>query len=199
MLTVPDAYSFSHLLGLFAAGGGYDAEQQRLSLRFGQAAPFVVSGAVASLVLTAPGRPVRWALSVPDRADVLSCAWSEWERLLPAALLRREEHACAGCLLGPGHRALAEREPHAFVRGLLEAGGRRVVNRGVRRRRDGTSVEYAYPRYLFTSADALARGLLCAGCEQIGVRWTQSRPRTISVAERTSIELLDSFVGEPVA
>lgn len=197
MLTVPDAYSFSHLLGLVAAGGSFDVAGQRLVLRFGAAAPFVVSGAVASLVLTAPGRPVRWART-RDGADVLSCAWDGWAQLLPCALLGAVR-PCPGCALGPAHRALVEREPHAFVRGLLELGGARVVNRTVREATDGSPLAYAYPRYLFTSGDEVARASLCSGCERIGVRWTQSRPRTISVAERESVALLDSFVGEPVA
>jgi hypothetical protein len=36
--------------------------------------------------------------------------------------------------------------------------------------------------------------LLGLYCERLGIRWTQSNPRNISVSHRTSVALLDSFV-----
>ena len=39
------------------------------------------------------------------------------------------------------------------------------------------------------------RGLFCASCEQLGIRWTQSSYKNISVADRRSVAILDSFVG----
>jgi hypothetical protein len=38
------------------------------------------------------------------------------------------------------------------------------------------------------------RGLFCEYCERLGIRWTQSNPRNISVSHRRSVALLDSFV-----
>lgn len=81
-----------------------------------------------------------------------------------------------------------------FLRGLIHSDGSRTINRfsvalaGERR-------EYAYPRYFFTNLSADIRGLFCATCERVGVRWTQSSFKNISVADRRSVELLDSFVG----
>jgi hypothetical protein len=37
--------------------------------------------------------------------------------------------------------------------------------------------------------------LFCEYRERLGIRWTQSNPRNISVSHRPSVELLDSFVG----
>ena len=39
------------------------------------------------------------------------------------------------------------------------------------------------------------RGLFCATCEQVGIRWTQSNHRNISVSHRHSVALLDEHVG----
>jgi hypothetical protein len=39
------------------------------------------------------------------------------------------------------------------------------------------------------------RGLFCAACDRVGVRWTQSNRRNISVSHRASVALLDEHVG----
>jgi hypothetical protein len=39
------------------------------------------------------------------------------------------------------------------------------------------------------------RGLFCEYCERLGIRWTQSNHRNISVSHRHSVALLDEFVG----
>jgi hypothetical protein len=38
------------------------------------------------------------------------------------------------------------------------------------------------------------RGLFCEYCERLGIRWTRSNPRNISVSHRDSVALLYSFV-----
>jgi len=52
------------------------------------------------------------------------------------------------------------------------------------------------PRYLFSNLSADIRGLYCESCEQLGIRWTRSNHRNISVAHRHSVAVLDSFIGE---
>jgi hypothetical protein len=38
------------------------------------------------------------------------------------------------------------------------------------------------------------RGLFCEYCERLGIRWTQSNPRNISISHRASVARVDSFV-----
>ena len=59
----------------------------------------------------------------------------------------------------------------------------------------GRVAEYAYPRYFFSNLSADIRGLFCESCERLGLRWTQSNPRNISVSHRASVALLDEHVG----
>jgi hypothetical protein len=59
----------------------------------------------------------------------------------------------------------------------------------------GRVAEYAYPRYFFSNLSADIRALFCEYCERLGIRWTQSNHRNISVAQRRSVELLDEFIG----
>lgn len=91
-------------------------------------------------------------------------------------------------------QAIVDRFAAPFLRGLIHSDGSRTINRFsvglVTGRR-----EYAYPRYFFTNLSAEIRDLFCASCERVGIRWTQSSHKNISVADRRSVELLDSFVG----
>ena len=57
------------------------------------------------------------------------------------------------------------------------------------------SATYAYPRYFFSNLSADIRQIFCDHCELLGIRWTQSNPRNISISHRESVALLDTFVG----
>lgn len=84
--------------------------------------------------------------------------------------------------------------PEQFLRGLIHSDGCRVINRFKVQLHRG-SREYAYPRYFFTNLSADIRELFCAACDQLGIRWTRSSFKNISIADRNSVGLLDSFVG----
>ena len=55
--------------------------------------------------------------------------------------------------------------------------------------------EYEYPRYFFTNYSADIRGIFCEHCDLLGIRWTQSNARNISVSHRESVAILDEVVG----
>jgi hypothetical protein len=54
---------------------------------------------------------------------------------------------------------------------------------------------YEYPRYFFSNRSADIRGIFCDHCDLLDIRWTESNPRNISIADRGSVALLDEFVG----
>ena len=60
--------------------------------------------------------------------------------------------------------------------------------------RDSVNV-HAYPRYFYENRSADVRGLFCQSCDRLGIRWTQSNPRNISVSHRDSVAVLGTFVG----
>jgi len=84
--------------------------------------------------------------------------------------------------------------PKPFLRGLIHSDGSRSINRFSVSLASGTR-EYAYPRYFFTNLSAEIRDLFCEACERVDVRWTQSSFKNISVADRHSVAILDTFVG----
>jgi hypothetical protein len=54
---------------------------------------------------------------------------------------------------------------------------------------------YEYPRYFFSHLSTDIRGIFCAHCELLGIRWTQSNSRNISVSDTVSVANLDEFIG----
>jgi hypothetical protein len=97
-------------------------------------------------------------------------------------------------VLAPWQREIVEAHAWPFVRGLIHSDGCRTVNRFKTRLPSGGVAEYAYPRYFFSNLAADIRGLFCESSERLGLRWTQSNPRNISISHRAHA-LLDENVG----
>jgi len=107
-----------------------------------------------------------------------------------------------GYWLGDGHSAqmertvaLIDRHPRPFLRGLLMSDGCRCLNSFSVTLPSGRVAEYTYVRYFFSNLSTDIRLLFCEYCDRLGIGWTQSNPRNISVAHRQSVALLDEFVG----
>ena len=92
-------------------------------------------------------------------------------------------------------REITHRYTREFIRGLIHSDGSRCMNRFAVRLSSGRVGRYAYPRYFFTNYSADIRRIFCEHCELLGIRWTQSNARNISVSHRDSVALLDDFVG----
>jgi hypothetical protein len=105
---------------------------------------------------------------------------------------RKHERAI---VLAPWQRGIVERHPWQFVRGLMHSDGCRTVNRLKTLLPSGRVAEYAYPRYFFSNLSADIRGLFCESCDRLGLRWTQSNHRNISISRRASVAVLDEHVG----
>jgi len=87
-------------------------------------------------------------------------------------------------------RAIVVKHPRSFIRGLIHSDGCRVINRV-----HVLGRSYAYPRYFFSNESGDIRLLFGWACDLVGVEWRHNRRNSISVARRTSVALLDEFVG----
>src|SRR3954452_20696490 len=97
--------------------------------------------------------------------------------------------------LVPWQREITHAHPEALIRGLIHSDGSRCINRFKVQLPSGRVGSYAYVRYFFTNYSADIRGIFCEHCDLLGIRWTQSSFKNISIAHRDSVALLDSFVG----
>jgi hypothetical protein len=92
-------------------------------------------------------------------------------------------------------RDLTREHPRALLRGLIHSDGCRTINRFTTKLPSGRVVTYSYPRYFFSNLSPDIRAIFCEHCELLGIRWTQSNARNISVSHRDSVAVLDSFIG----
>ena len=92
-------------------------------------------------------------------------------------------------------RVLTRRYPEAFIRGLIHSDGARCINQVNTTLPSGREAHYEYVRYFFTNYSEDIRGIFCEHCDLLGIRWTQSNHRNISISHRYSTAILDGIVG----
>lgn len=124
-----------------------------------------------ALELSSPVWPVAFPQHGPGRKHLRPIELADWQREITRA------------------------HPKELLRGLIHSDGCRCINRFRTRLPSGRVAEYEYPRYFFTNLSADIRGIFCEHCDLLGIRWTQSNHRNISVSHRRSVALLDGFVG----
>jgi hypothetical protein len=195
VLRPADTYSYSYLLGAYL-GDGYVANTGRsfqLVITLDAIYPDVIEECLAAIVLSLPALRPRAHPHAVDRSVRVLAGSKHWPELFPQTGPGRKHER--PIILAPWQREIVEAHPWPFVRGLIHSDGCRTINRFKTRLPSGRVAEYAYTRYFFSNLSADIRGLFCESCERLGLRWTQSNHRNISVSHRTSVALLDEYVG----
>jgi hypothetical protein len=191
----PDPYSYSYLLGLYL-GDGYvgvtRSGRATLMITCSAAYPEVMDDCGAAMKLVVPSAEVVRYPTQSDCVRVVSAS-RRWPEIFPQHGPGRKHDR--PIVLEPWQRDIVDAFPREFLRGLIHSDGCRTINRFKTRLPRGRVAEYEYPRYFFSNLSADIRGLFCEYCERLGIRWTQSNHRNISVSHRHSVALLDEFVG----
>jgi hypothetical protein len=192
----PDARSYSYLLGIYL-GDGYLARASTaspvLEISLDPRYPGIVgecSTAIHQVVMT----KARASRRTTPRGEAIRLAAMSplWPIVFPQhGSGKKHERRIA---LNDWQREVVDRHPRQFLRGLIHSDGSRVVNRFTVNLAGGPR-EYAYVRYFFTNLSSDIRLLFCTSCAQLGIHWTRSSHKNISVAAGESVALLDSFVG----
>jgi hypothetical protein len=183
---------YTYLLGLYLGDGNlsYSGRSYQLRITLDSRYPATIAAASSAVQGLVPHGRVH----VRSRAgaQIVEAGWKRWPELFPQHG-RGRKHTRA-IVLAPWHSALVATYPRDFLRGLIHSDGCRVINRFTIGLHSGPR-EYAYPRYFFTNLSPHIRELFCETCEQLGVQWTRSSSRTISVSQRRSVAILDRFIG----
>lgn len=77
-----------------------------------------------------------------------------------------------------------------FLRGLIHSDGTRIIAT----ERKGAYVRQA-PRYAFSNRSEDIKRLFCESCDALGIRWTRPSDHQIAIYRKTSVALLDEFIG----
>jgi hypothetical protein len=191
----PDPESYAYLLGLYLGDGCVvrHARTTRLVIMLDGAYPRIVDWAADAIRAAGIDRPVSVLAVKNSRAVAVQSYSGVWPDVFPQAGPGKKHQR--EIVLTDWQRAIVDAFPRQFLRGLIHSDGCRCVNRFKTRLPSGRVAEYEYPRYFFSNLSADIRALFCEYCERLGVRWTQSNHRNISVSHRRSVAILDEFIG----
>jgi len=189
-----DERKYAYLLGVYLGDGHIvrtGPHGWRLSVYMDSAYPRILSETEGAIRAVCPG--VRVCVNPRRGSVVIQASSPVWPAAFP-------QH-------GPGRKherrielegwqsEITHQHPERLLRGLIHSDGCRTVNRFGMTLKGGRVKNYAYPRYFFTNASADIRRIFCEHCELLGIRWSRSNPRNISVAHRDSVAALDEFIG----
>ncbi len=192
----PDPRSYSYLLGVYLGDGCIVTTREQaawLVITLDAAYPGIVEETATATEACFPDTPVR--------------RYSRGDGSVAAVQVNHPALPCAFPQHGAGRRHLrpielvswqlevTHRFPEALLRGLIHSDGCRTVNRFKTRLPSGRLAPYEYPRYFFSNLSEDIRRIFCDHCDLLGIRWTQSNPRNISISHRKSVALLDEFIG----
>lgn len=155
--------------------------------------PGIVEECRDAIGLTTLGGRTQVLYRKGSRVNTVQSSWKRWPEALP-------QHGPGMKHLRPivltgWQQQIVDAHPKQFIRGLIHSDGCRTINRFKTKLPSGRVAEYAYPRYFFSNLSADIRGLFCDACDALGIRWTLSNPRNVSVSHRKSVALLEQFVG----
>jgi hypothetical protein len=190
-----DRPSYAYLLGLYLGDGCVTKPVRTLQLVVSCDAryPAIIDAAADAMLATGlTARVGRYEVRGSRCIRVIGAS-KRWLEAFPQHGPGRKH--TRRIVLEPWQQEIVDEHPRAFLRGLLHSDGCRTVNRFSTLLPSGRVADYAYPRWFFSNRSDDIRALFCATCEAVGIRWTQSNPRNISISHRRSVALLDEWVG----
>jgi hypothetical protein len=192
----PDHWSYAYLLGIYLGDGTVSVTRRGrafLRVALDGAYPGIVEEVRDAIGITTWGGRTQVLYTPGSRVNTVQSAWQRWPEAFPQHGPGRKHER--PIVLTDWQQAIVDAHPGRFVRGLIHSDGCRTVNRFTTTLPSGRVAEYAYPRYFFSNLSADIRRLFCEACDALGVRWTLSNPRNVSVAHRASVAILEGLVG----
>jgi intein-encoded DNA endonuclease-like protein len=177
---------YSYILGFYLGDGCLSLGRRdvyRLRIKTDARYPGIVAECAQAMKTLMPGNGVN-IQKMRYRAVEIGCSSKAWPLLFPQhGPGRKHERKIE---LEPWQQEIVERFPREFLRGLIHSDGCRVLNRV-----NGKD----YSRYFFSQVSDDIRRLFCDACDRLRIVYSWNNWKTVSVARRESVALLDSFVG----
>jgi len=186
--------SYAYLLGMYLGDGCLYANPRggvQVRICLDTRHPAVIDDCWAAMVLSMFSRPVSVRPRSGCAAVHVQSAGKRWLDAFPQHGPGRKHER--PIVLTQWQWEIVGRHRGDFVRGLIHSDGCRTINRFSTRLPSGRLVEYAYPRYFFSNLSPDIRDLFSEACDALGVRWSRSSSRNISVSHRRSVAVLDEI------
>jgi hypothetical protein len=188
----PQPAAYAYLLGLYLGDDCLNPNGSQLMIALDARYRRIVGEAEEAIRRTVPGVVVRRYCPKVNAVRVLA-ATTIWRQAFPQHGRGRKHERTIE--LTAWQREITTLFPRELLRGLIHSDGCRSVNRFKTNLPSGRVAAYEYPRYFFSNLSEDIRRIFCEHCELLGIRWTQSNPRNISISHRKSVALMDEFIG----
>jgi hypothetical protein len=184
-----DASAYAYLLGIYLGDG--HVVSGRLEIYLDAEYPGIVAEVERSIATAYPQARIRKDKR-PGAIRIIATG-PDWDVAFPQHGPGKKH--LRPIVLETWQREMTEANATWFLRGLIHSDGCRCLNDFTLTLPSGKTKRYSYPRYFFSNLSDDIRGLFASHCELMGIRWTRSNPRNLSVSHRDSVRLLDSFIG----
>ena len=188
-----DEHAYAYLLGFYLGDGCLSLHPRgvyRLRIVCDLRYPDIVNEIAIHMVIARGNETI--GFTSKEGCVEVSSYWKHWPCLFPQQGPGRKHERQIE--LAPWQESIVASHPKALIRGLTHSDGNRHINEVTRMVSSGPK-RYRYPRYMFTNASTDILKIFTNGLDQLGVHWTQTTQRDISVARRDDVAFLDSFVG----
>ncbi len=188
-----DEEAYSYLLGVYLGDGclsQHPREVYRLRIACDLKYPAIINEIATHIVIARGVDKVGFA--VQEGCVDVHAFWKHWPCLFPQHRPGRKHERRIE--LASWQRRIVENHPKALIRGLIHSDGNRHMNPITRRFKSATK-HYRYPRYMFKNASHDILSIFTDALDLLGIHWTKSYDRVISVARREDVAFLDTFVG----
>jgi hypothetical protein len=181
---------YAYVLGIYLGDGciSRTGRTERLRVTLDTAYPGVIEECRLAVGSLMPGHAVS-IVKRRDHAVDVSCYSILWPQLLPQhGPGRKHERRIE---LTGWQEEIVRAEPRLFLRGLFHADGSYFLNRVT----SSAGRTYSYDRYFFTNKSADIKELFRWACGLVGVETRLVGLRNVSVARRSSVAVLNTFLG----
>jgi hypothetical protein len=181
---------YLYLLGLYL-GDGFIAKYprtHRLTIYLDRAYPRIIAECSEAMSRVMPTSKVGVLQRRDDQTDEVYSYSKAWPCLFPQHGVGLKHHRKIELM--DWQLLLIEADPRPLVRGLIHSDGSRHINT-IRHPKK----TYRYSRYEFTNLSTDIKGIFCSGCDMLAIKWRVMNAKTISIARRESVALMDEFVG----
>ncbi len=181
---------YAYLFGIYLGDGclGHNGRSWALRVWLDTAYPGIIEEVAQAMSSITQGKRPSVRRRTECNCVAVESTWRPWICLFPQHEPGRKH--TRRIAVADWQAEIVRAVPGPFLRGLVHTDGWRGMNRVHVKGRD-----YEYPRYQFSNRSDEIRRLFTDACEQLGVRWTQWTRYHVSVAQRESVAILDSFIG----
>jgi hypothetical protein len=177
--------AYCYLLGLYLGDGCISRVRRvwRLRVVLDTKYPAIIDRCREAIDMLMPSQRAR-VMQLPKNCVEVSLYSKHWPCLLPQHGPGKKH--TRPIRLEPRQQALVDQATEEFILGLIHSDGCRVVanDRGV------TSI-----RYHFTNMSEDILGLFTAALDAVGIPWTRSSKKIVSIYRKAATARLDEFVG----